>query len=87
MLGTDQQLARIAEVQKKYTEMLMKKPHVVGISMGPLQENGNVTGEYALIVMVDEEVPPDQIPAEDQIPSELDGVPVVVRPVGAVQAL
>lgn len=87
MAGRDQQLARIADVQKKYTDMLMKKPHVVGISMGPLRENNKANGEYALIVMVDEEVPPEQVSPEDQIPAELDGVPVVVRQVGTITAL
>jgi len=54
MAGTDQQLARVAEVQKKYTPVLMKKQHVVGVSVGPKSENGKTTGEFALIVMVDE---------------------------------
>jgi hypothetical protein len=87
MPGTGQQLTRIVEVQRKYTDMLMKKPHVVGLSIGPLRKTGKTNGDYALIVMVDEAVPPEQVSPEEQIPAELDGVPVVVREVGTIQAL
>jgi hypothetical protein len=87
MAGTDQQIDRIATVQKKYIDMLMRKQHVVGVTIGPVHINGKTTGEFALIVLVDEKVPLTDLPLEDRIPSELDGVPVIVHPVGALEAL
>lgn len=86
MAGNNQPLARIASVQEKYSVMLMNKPHVVGISIGPVKDNGVATGEYALIVLVDEDVSSDQLDAQDRIPAELDGVPVIVREVGMLKA-
>jgi cytoskeletal protein RodZ len=87
MAGTDQQLARIAEVQKKYTPVLMKKQHVVGVSVGPKSENGKTTGEFALIVMVDEKVPAERLAPQDRLPIKLEGIPVVVHPINTVYAL
>jgi hypothetical protein len=86
MAGTDQQLARISAVQEKYAEMLMGKKHVIGVSIGTTGENGKETGRYALVVMVDEKLPLDELAPEDRIPSELDGVPVLVHEVGVVEA-
>lgn len=87
MAGTDQQLARIAEVEKKYTNALMRKKHVLGITIGPMREDGKATGEFALIILVDEKLPLDKLAPEDQIPSQLDGVSVIVHEVGIVKAL
>lgn len=87
MAGTDQQLARIAEVQKKYTPVLMRKQHVVGVSIGPKSKNGKTTGEFALIVMVDEKVPSEHLAPQDRLPLKLEGVPVVVHRVNPVYTL
>ncbi len=86
MAGTDQQLARIAAVQRKYSDQLLKKKHVVGVGIGPASENGKETGHWALIVLVDHKVPPGELAPEDRIPSELDGVRVVVQEAGVLQA-
>lgn len=86
MAGTDQQLARIAAVQRKYSDQLLKKNHVVGVSIGPASENGKDTGDWALIVLVDRLVPPEYLVPEDRIPCELDGVQVIVREIGVLEA-
>ncbi len=86
MAGTDQQLARIAAVQRKYSAELMRKRHVVGVSIGPASDNGKDTGDMALIVLVERKVPPSQQAPEDRIPSELDGVRVIVYEVGVLEA-
>jgi hypothetical protein len=83
-VSSDQQLAHIADIQKKYTTILMKKAHVVGVSIGPVQENGTVTGDFALIVTVDDKANLDK---QHSIPSKLEGVPVVIQPVGSLEAL
>lgn len=86
MAGTDQQLARIRAVQRKYTEELMMKKHVVGVSVGLASENGKYTGDWALVVLVDRKVSPERLAPEDRIPSQLDGVRVVVQEVGVLEA-
>lgn len=75
MAGTDQQLARIADLQKKYSELLLRKKHVIGVSVGPAQENGKITGDFALVVVVDRKIPLHELAPEDRIPSLLEHVP------------
>lgn len=87
MAGTDQQLARIAGLQKKYSDLLLRKKHVVGVSVGPARQNGKITGEFALVVVVDKKLPLHEVAPEDRIPALLEHVPVVVQQVGALEAL
>lgn len=75
-------MAKAALVQAKYTDDLMKLPHVVGVGLGMAQKDGQPTGEVALVVMVDEKVPEVLLPQEDMIPPQLEGVRVDVQPVG-----
>lgn len=86
MVRTDKQLERIAAVQSKYTNELLKKKHVVGVSIGPVMENSEYTGELALVVMVDQKAPLDQLAPQDRIPSRLDGVRVIVQEIGTPRA-
>ncbi|MBI5670991.1 MAG: hypothetical protein HZC41_23605 [Chloroflexi bacterium] len=79
-------MAKAALVQAKYTDELMKLPHVVGVGLGVAKKEGQPTGEVALVVMVDEKVPEILLPQEAIIPSQLDGVRVDVQPVGKLTA-
>jgi hypothetical protein len=54
--------------------------------VGRIDTCGGQTGEPALVVLVNRHVPEEQILYTDRIPSELDGVPVVVREVGTLEA-
>ena len=73
---------RIAEVQVKYVDELMEKAHVVGVGIGLAKVDDEYTDEMALVVLVDEKVPLEELDEEDQIPSELDGVRVDVQETG-----
>jgi len=44
-------------VQKKYTEMLLKIPHVMGVAVGLQKKNDTYTGDVCVVVMVDKNVP------------------------------
>jgi hypothetical protein len=68
-------VARVTLVQTKYTDELMRKPHVVGVGVGLLAD-----GQVGLVVMV------DQVSPETQVPKELDGVPVELREIGQPRA-
>lgn len=87
MAETNQQLAQIAEVEKKYSSALLKKKHVVGLSIGPVWDENNEAGDFALIVLVDEKVPLETLSPEDRIPTTLDGVKVSVHKVGVIEAI
>jgi len=86
MSTQDEQMARIAEVQAKYTDELMRKAHVQGTAIGLAKEDGKYTSEIALVVLVDQKVPSSQLDPKDVIPKELEGVRVDVQEVGVLQA-
>ena len=77
---------RAKAVQEKYNDELMSKPHVVGTAVGLRTRQGQYTTEVAVVVMVSQKVPEDQIAPEDKLPKELDGVPVDVQETGAFVA-
>jgi hypothetical protein len=81
MSGTERQLAQAMAVQNKYIDELMKQEHVVGVTVAPTRQNENDWETFAVIILVDEKVP------EERFPTELDGIPVVVREIGTVKAL
>ncbi len=79
----DEKTAKAMLVQNKYTNDLMKKKHVVGVAVGMVQKSGGPpNGEIGVVVMVDQKVPLDMVSSQDQIPAQLEGVPVEVREIG-----
>ena len=81
-MSQDEKTARATLAQKKYTEMLLKMPHVVGVAVGLIKKGGAFTTDVGLVVMVDRKRLPNELAPQDQIPSELDGVPVDVQEIG-----
>ena len=77
---------RIAEIQVKYIEELMAKAHVVGVGIGLAKVEDDYTDELALVVLVDEKVPLEDLDEKDIIPQELDGVRVDVQETGVISA-
>lgn len=75
---------RITQVQVKYVDELMQKAHVVGVGVGLAKVDDEYTDEMALVVLVDEKVPLEELDEEDQIPTELDGVRVDVQETGEI---
>ena len=83
----DQQtIGRIRQVKAKYEHTLLRKKNVVGVGIGYRQRGGQQTDEMALTVMVQHKQPRCELPAVDQIPEELEGVPVDVQEVGVFKA-
>ena len=81
-MAQDEQTARATLVQQKYMEALLKLPHVVGVGIGFVKKDGGQTGQIGLVVMVDQKVSAQEVDPVDQIPKELDGVPVDVQEIG-----
>jgi hypothetical protein len=69
-------------VKQAHAGALMDKANVVGVGVGLRQQGGVRTGEVALVVMVRQKVPREQLAAADVLPSEIEGVPVDVQQVG-----
>ncbi|MGB7342310.1 MAG: hypothetical protein WBC91_25655 [Phototrophicaceae bacterium] len=77
---------RISAIQAKFAQDLMEKLHVVGVAIGLAMKDNEYTDELALVVMVDEKVPLEDLEEEDQIPSEIEGIRVDVQETGPIQA-
>ncbi len=85
-MSQEEMMARAETVQQKYSDELMRKKNVVGVAVGLAKENDTLTNEVALVVLVKEKVPWEQLAPEDRIPRQLDGVRVDVQEVGEIRA-
>ncbi len=86
-MASPEAIARAQAVKAKYEQMLMRKQNVVGVGVGLQERSGQPTGKVAIVVSVRDKVPLDQIPPQDRIPTEVDGVPVDGRATGTFRAL
>jgi hypothetical protein len=77
---------RAAEIKERYEMDLLSKENVVGVGVGIRKREGVYTGEVALIVMVRRKLPRAEVPVDDMLPVEIEGVPVDVQEVGAIDA-
>lgn len=84
--GNEQIIAELTDIQRRYEAELMNKPHVMGVAVGVKQTGGQMTGELALVVMVDEKIPAAQLSEDEMIPAEIEGHPVDVQKTGAFYA-
>jgi hypothetical protein len=73
-------------VKQAYEHQLMAMANVVGVGIGYRTLQGVRTDDPALVVMVSRKLPPEMLPPEERIPTELDGVPVDVQEVGKIYA-
>jgi len=80
MFSMDPRIERAVNVQKKYTDSLMENRHVMGVSVRPVNGYVHNPEAYALVVLVDDET------VKNHIPSQLDDIPVIVKPVGHFKA-
>ena len=85
-MSQDEKTAKATLVQKKYTETLLKIPHVIGVAVGLAKTNGAYTSDVCLVVMVDKKRPITELASQDQIPAQLDGVRVDVQEIGVPTA-
>lgn len=75
----------VIAVQSHYTDWLMQKRDVIGVSVG-LWDMTDDLARYCLVVLVTVYHTPDELDPQDRIPEELDGVPVRVQDVGTLTA-
>jgi len=75
-----------AGVRNRYEEELRKKANVLGVGVGMKMREGKPTGEVAIVVLVKEKVPSDQLMPDDVVPDEIEGIPVDVHVIGDLSA-
>jgi hypothetical protein len=80
------ELEKAQAVKAAYQDLLMSKPNVVGVGIGPRYKGGRRTEEIGLVVMVQQKLPNTMLTPEDTIPTQLEGIPVDVREVGTIEA-
>lgn len=68
--------ANARRIKKTHEASLMAKPNVIGVGIGW------VAGSVALVVLVKK--PLEKL--KDQIPGEIEGIPVEIRVIGEVKA-
>lgn len=81
-------MARITDVQARYTDALMRKKNVIGVAVGLSTDDDEDVAhyKYCLVVLVSEKVPERLLDSEDEIPEMIEGVPVEVREMGTFLA-
>ncbi|UXY32070.1 hypothetical protein [Streptomyces sp. HUAS TT20] len=67
-------IAQVARVKEEYTAWLLSLPGVNLVAIGGKETGGRPTGELAVQVYVDAKLPLSEIPPEQRIPEEIDGV-------------
>lgn len=75
----------VVHVQEIYTDWLMQKRDVIGVSIGLWDTIDDIV-YYCLVVLVTVYHVPDELSPDDRIPDQLDGVPVRVQDVGTLTA-
>jgi hypothetical protein len=84
-MSDERRLEQARAVKDRHTDALMRFPGVVAVGVGLRQVGGEYTPEVAIVVMVREKRPPDELAPEDIIPRELEGIPVDVQEAGDIQ--
>ena len=74
---------RAEKVKEQFEDQLMSKANVVGVGVGFRRQRSTWTHEIAIVVMVSQKIPINLLPANDRLPTEIDGVPVDVQEVGS----
>lgn len=78
--GNRKALERAERVRTIYQNLLLSKANVVDVNLGLRHTNGRRTDQLGLVVTVQHKLPKHLLSPADIIPSEIDGVPVDVRP-------
>ena len=85
-MAQDEKTAKATLIQTKYTDMLLRIPHVMGVAVGLVKRGGVLTGEIGIVVMVDQKQPVDSLAPQEVIPNQLEGVAVDVQEIGVPTA-
>ena len=85
--GPDAEPDSHAAIRAKHEARLLAYPNVVGVSEGTRMRRGKPTHEPAIVVLVSRKLPRKSLTKASLLPSHLDGIPIDVVEVGAIEAL
>jgi len=86
MTSQESALGRAQVVKQKYEAELLRKKNTVGVGIGFKRRQGQLTNQVAIVVNVRKKVAKADLDPEDLIPETLEGIPVDVLEVGAIEA-
>ncbi|MGF1507511.1 MAG: hypothetical protein GYB64_03200 [Chloroflexi bacterium] len=76
-----------SSVKAAHEQTLLTHPNVVGVGVGFRRKGGRYTDEVVIVVRVRDKQALNEIPPEDVLPAELDGVPVDIQETGDVSSI
>jgi len=77
---------RAEQIKHRYQAEILTKANVVGVGVGLRSRAGKFTEEVAIVVMVSRKLPSADLPEEDLLPDEIEGIPIDVQEVGEFSA-
>jgi hypothetical protein len=83
---SDRAYEHIRTVKDRNQSALMQKANVVGVGIGLSDPTSEKDSQLCIVVMVSRKVPIQELPREDVLPAELEGIPIVVQEVGELKA-
>jgi hypothetical protein len=73
------ELAAIKPVKEAIEDDLLARPGIVGVDIGEKVSGGQKTGEPSILVFVEQKKPVEDLPPEEVVPKEVDGVKTDVQ--------
>jgi hypothetical protein len=70
------------DVKKRHTSLLMLLENVVGVGVSKKLDQDSNQSRWVIVVYVKNKLPPDQIDADNMIPSTIEGVLTDVVEIG-----
>ena len=77
-------IGHVRAIKARYEDRLLARPGVVSVGVGLCQQAGTLTDEVCIVVMVREKLPPDNLPPDETLPVEIEGVRVDVQESGEI---
>ena len=76
---SEEDRTRVRAVKERVEDDLLAIPGVTGVDIDEKVTGGTPTGVGCIVVFVSDKRPPEEVPAGQLIPAEIDGVPTDVR--------
>jgi hypothetical protein len=73
------ELAAIKPVKEAIEDDLLARPGIVGVDIGEKVSGGERTGEPSILVFVEQKKPVEDLPPEEVVPPEVDGIKTDVQ--------
>jgi len=85
-MDVQEQLSHVLSVKRKYERWFLEKSHVVGVGVGLRHLKETQSSQVVIIVNVSRQVPGEELTPDEEIPEEVEGVPVEVETIGQLRA-